>query len=829
MPVEVPRRVRSSELRFFEAQETTENQPDCALNTNQAVKSKRMTNDTFEKKPEQQAPFTISPPALVSLSPPAVQVSSSATPPFKPDSHTQPMAVKTAAAAVSTAAKTQLETMDTFQGELPESESTDDDGLGEDACQEAYDGYDDGDVTSDDGPDFQTVEHKIAGVTTKPRSRNRKGGPRPPHDRCGGKNVIWKGAGRCWCLDCKKLHEKFPGRNISYSFRPNGRGRHELSSQEFRDILHELLLGGKSLKRLAKSMGWPKSTLDDALTSRLDDEIPELLSQVDVSGIKAMGVDSTEVIVKGSPYRAAFAGDAIELRSTHTKLVKSESYRFMRAFLKAIIRRGCKPRLWIADLSDPNTRAIQSVAKGTTFLIQGCLKHFMDNLEENVPTGPRTWAKSKKARTKWEKWKRWLGEEESELSDKRMRLRQKFKRLAIIAAFSVTNAARERNKKRLAMFNPKGDAAIENEKRLLLGRLCDGNCQGYQPGKYYHTVEEIARHLEMPLTDACRLQFNNMAESHQKAFKRVQTNFGGSFKSERTARGYLRATYYFLEKEREEEGPPTRRKATLSIPIARLGNPVNLEKLAADVGADKELLAEAARAKGMAVFEDFAVPFNRRLREKLEKVVVRILSYHSKDKAALLADLPAAIEQDGKWHNHHLSGPWSRYPEGLQALMLTKLGFEVYGNEAVLTVKLPSKKMKAAAVKTSKALPIERKQGLSIAPENLVKEPKATESPAADLLKSQSVVRVIREILADNTTTAGIARSLRITDAAVSLTLKRLKAAGLAEASRQEGRFKHYDVNVDAIAKILVSRHDDFAEVARLLHLQNRGDTAVKG
>ena len=621
-----------------------------------------------------------------------------------------------------------------------------------------------------------------------------------------------------------------------------------MTDDEYKLALYMHLVGRASYNHgLLKLVGKGRSlsALNVEMTSRLD-EIKEPIDDADIKSLEVLGVDTTGVVVEGSRRKVAYAADVMKRRTVHVKLVRSESKRSMVSLLKPIFEKGAKVKLFIIDLSLSELGAIREVAKDTEYLVQGCLFHFLDNLDDWLPVGEDTLVKPP-------------GGEKRRITPDEIKLRNEFKELALLPVFSVTNEARARNRQRLLQFDSKGDEGIDKARWAILDRMCDGVCTGYQPGKFYHTAEELAAYLKIPLYTASRLQFNNVSESHEKLTKTLQSNFGGSFRSERTAKGQIRARYHLWNEERDTEQSSKGKKdaesieATISFPFRRIDDPIDLERLAGDLGADLQLLIEAAKGKGYFVLGRHGVPVDRWRRESLTEAVARILRYHTQGRMLPLTDLAIGLGADSGRHHHHLHVSWARYPEELQVLLLRELGFEVKPSpdNGTQIITLPAAGLKKKATRHLQeahkrrrhvgpatqryALPELRGQNAGLqelltrvvlalrgdVPEEAVEQSGATpialspEQPLtalnsgtipdslSGLLESEPQIEVVLRILAGDDTTHAIAVSLRKSDPAVSQTLKKLKEQGLVKKSHQEGRFVHYKVNEEKLSPIL--------------------------
>lgn len=510
---------------------------------------------------------------------------------------------------------------------------------------------------------------------------------RPSH-ACGSRRVIRKGTttGRSgnvvhWyqCLDCKGKGER------KTKFSPDSSRGKQLTDQEIDGILRKVLLSRHSLKSLVEEeagRGLKATALNQRIIERLG-ELPRLVDRADARSVAVLGIDTTIIKLRHAKWRVAYASDALKRRAVHVKVIKSESKALMARFLREIMVKGPKVKLYLLDMSPAELEAVAEVASqaGGLYLIQACLFHLLQDLAAWLPTGKRTWNKLKDAESekvalhipRWFRFPSGVRKKirKGRISREKLELWAAFKKAVVLTVFSVTNAARANNRRLLEEFDSRGDEDIEEARTQVLQRL-----------RYYHTVEDIARFLNIPLMEAFRLLYNNVSEAHVKGIKNLQKNFGG-FKEKETTSGYMNA--YMLvwndQQDREDKQAEERaRRAALrgkeskkkefhaSFPFALWDDPVNLEELAAALGLDEALLAEGAEAKGYEVLGHLAAPFYPERREELQKVVSSALR-RAEGRTLPLSGLNRSMKK--------LYYVWQKYPTDLAVHLLQGAGFNV--------------------------------------------------------------------------------------------------------------------------------------------------------
>lgn len=471
----------------------------------------------------------------------------------------------------------------------------------------------------------------------------------------------------------------FQCKDCDTKFSPEVKARRELTDAETDEMLESTLLYRHSLRALVREKaghGKSASVLNRVLTERLK-KLPRVIDEADVPSVLVLGVDTTVVKISGTKWRIAYADDAVKARGVHVKLIKSESTKAVTLFLEDLKDSGLKAKMYIVDMSAAMVEAVGNTAEGLYFL-QACLFHLLEDLDDWLPTGKATWNKVKNAER--ERVKLWIPRWVRLPSGMRKRIRKvsvtrerlerwaEFKKVVVLAVYSVTRAAREKNLRLLEEFDTKGDEDVEFAKQQVLGRM-----------KYYHTAEEIAMFLGIPLVEAFRLQYNNVAESHQKMLKRLQREMGG-FKTRANTHGYTNAQVLFrnrlrdsLAKKAEERAArrgmkPKTRQVGVSFPFRYWGDPVDIRVLAEQLGVEESLLAEAASRKNFLVVGHNAALFDPKRRIGL-KSETRSAVRKAEGRILPVAELSSHMKRFG-WL-------WERYPIDLATHILVKLGFVV--------------------------------------------------------------------------------------------------------------------------------------------------------
>jgi transposase-like protein len=517
-------------------------------------------------------------------------------------------------------------------------------------------------------------------VTLCPEVKALRPGFRPSCAYCGSKNVISKGTalrkkGPIPYFQCNACRKKFS---------PDAISRKKLSDEEKDALIEKVVLYKHSLRALVSEKaahGKTASVLNGEITRRLK-TLPRVIDEADVPAVKVLGVDTTVIKISGVKWRIAYADDAMKSRGVHVKLVKSESKKLITLFLKELKDRGLDAKMYIVDMSSAMLESVAEIAAGLYF-IQACLFHLLEDLDAWLPTGKGTWNKVRNAeREKVKLWiPRWvrlptgLMKRIRKVGVTRERLERwiAFKKVVVLVAYSVTREARERNLRSLREFDSKGDEDIEFARQQVIGRL-----------GYYHTVEEIARFLDVSLIEAFRLQYNNTAESHVKRIKRLQSEMGG-FKVKVNTDGYCNAQTLFLNRRQDREAKEAEERAArrgkeskkqrfrVSFPFRYWEDPLDIRALAETLGVEEGLLAEAASSRGYVVAGQHAALFLPKRRIELKREIRSAL------RTADGGILPVTALSGRMKHFGQL---WEKYPLELATCLLVKLGFTVSSTDS---------------------------------------------------------------------------------------------------------------------------------------------------
>ena len=343
------------------------------------------------------------------------------------------------------------------------------------------------------------------------------------------------------------------------------------------DIIIKYLEGFENLRSLKENLSLHQSV--STIYRRIIESAPaypswrELLKMEEVRKAwgYVMGLDTTEIKIKGSRYIFLFVADIPSKLPLAYQILPSREAKLIANVLRKIKASGYRPKLIVTDLAEELLKAISEVFPDVP--VQRCLFHLKYWLNKELPTKTRSKRMGKTRREKIRMWK-------------------EVKKRILSIALAANKAERRRQINEMLKMN------LDDKARDVMRRFIEKL-------HYCLTLDQVEE-LGCELKDL----YNNVCENAMKEVKHLERRMRG-FKNVRNAAAYIKVLWYIRTKKILENKPVNKAEhiTSYNVPLILFEGEdiINLRELSETSGISIENLISEAERLRMIVIGEYAL------------------------------------------------------------------------------------------------------------------------------------------------------------------------------------------------------------------------------